>query len=138
MSSAPIPLDEALELTRTGNLWVFRGRKMADRAIQVTTNSPVNHVGMSVVNEDLPPLVASEHRSQSSRLRPALIMRSANATEPRWSSDPMWTYLHSPYMYHRRIQRHEDKDMLGQFFVVRRDTEGSFSRTLTMAGDQHG
>jgi hypothetical protein len=57
MTSAPISLDEALDLTRTGDVWVFRGRKMADRAIQVTTNSPVNYVGMSVVIEDLPPLM---------------------------------------------------------------------------------
>ena len=57
MSSVPISLDEALDLTRTRDVWVFRGRKMADRAIQVTTNSPVNHVGMSVVIEDLPPLM---------------------------------------------------------------------------------
>jgi hypothetical protein len=57
MSSAPIPLDEALDLTRTGDVWVFRGRNVADRAIQVATNSPVNHVGMSVVIEDLPPLM---------------------------------------------------------------------------------
>jgi hypothetical protein len=57
MPSAPIGLDEALDLTRTGDVWVFRGRTMADRVIQVTTNSPVNHVGMSVVVEDLPPLM---------------------------------------------------------------------------------
>ncbi len=57
MSGIPISLDEALDLTRTGDVWLFRGRKMADRAIQVTTNSPVNHVGMSVVVEDLPPLM---------------------------------------------------------------------------------
>jgi hypothetical protein len=50
-------LDEALELTRTGDVWLFRGRSVADRAIQVTTNSPVNHVGMSVVLDDLPPLM---------------------------------------------------------------------------------
>jgi hypothetical protein len=37
-------------------MWVFRGRKAADRAIQVATNSPVSHVGMSVVIGDLPPL----------------------------------------------------------------------------------
>jgi hypothetical protein len=30
---------------------------MADRAIQVATNSPVNHVGMCVAIEDLPPLM---------------------------------------------------------------------------------
>ena len=50
-------LDEAVELTRTGDLWVFRGTSAPDRAIQITTNSPVNHVGMSLVIEDLPPLM---------------------------------------------------------------------------------
>jgi hypothetical protein len=56
----PVPgvtLEEAAGLTRTGDVWLFRGRKPADRAIQVATNSPVNHVGMSVVLEDLPPLL---------------------------------------------------------------------------------
>jgi hypothetical protein len=57
VSGVPIGLDEAVDLTRTGDVWLFRGRTMADRAIQVTTNSPVNHVGMSVVIEDLPPLM---------------------------------------------------------------------------------
>ncbi|MGC4896109.1 hypothetical protein [Micromonospora sp. DT31] len=52
-----ISLDEAVELTRTGDLWVFRGRSMPDRAIQLTTNSPVNHVGMAVVLDDMPPLM---------------------------------------------------------------------------------
>jgi len=52
-----LSLDAAADLTRTGDLWLFRGRKAADRAIQVTTNSPVNHVGMAVVIEDLPPLM---------------------------------------------------------------------------------
>jgi len=52
-----ITLDEAVELTRTGDIWLFRGHTPADRAIQLTTNSPVNHVGMSVVLGDLPPLM---------------------------------------------------------------------------------
>src|SRR3712207_4259313 len=52
-----ISLDEAVELTRTGDVWVFRGRSVPDRAIQFTTNSPVNHVGMSVVLDDMPPLM---------------------------------------------------------------------------------
>ncbi|RCG32885.1 hypothetical protein DQ384_04865 [Sphaerisporangium album] len=57
MSGGSIGLDEAIELTRTGDVWLFRGRTVPDRAIQMTTNSPVNHVGMSVVIEDLPPLM---------------------------------------------------------------------------------
>ena len=57
MPGTSLTLEEALDLTRTGDVWLFRGRSMADRAIRVTTNSPVNHVGMSVVLEDLPPLM---------------------------------------------------------------------------------
>ncbi|TCC55163.1 hypothetical protein E0H73_36880 [Kribbella pittospori] len=52
-----ISLDDATELTRTGDIWLFRGASTADRAIQLTTNSPVNHVGMAIVIEDLPPLM---------------------------------------------------------------------------------
>lgn len=57
MPAASITLDEALDLTRTGDVWLFRGHTAADRAIQLATNSPVNHVGMSVVIGDLPPLM---------------------------------------------------------------------------------
>jgi hypothetical protein len=52
-----ISLGEALEITRTGDLWIFRGRSPADRAIRLGTNSPVNHVGMTVALDDLPPLL---------------------------------------------------------------------------------
>jgi hypothetical protein len=52
-----LTLDEAVDLTRTGDVWIFRGASAADRAIQTLTNSPVNHVGMAVVLEDLPPLL---------------------------------------------------------------------------------
>ena len=38
-------------------MWLFRGRSLADRAIQTVTNSPVNHVGMVVALDDLPPLL---------------------------------------------------------------------------------
>jgi hypothetical protein len=54
---AAISLDEAIDLTRTGDIWIFRGRSGPDRAIQALTNSPVNHVGMSLVVEDMPPLM---------------------------------------------------------------------------------
>jgi hypothetical protein len=57
VSAASITLDEAIDLAGTGDVWLFRGHAMADRAIQVATNSPVNHVGMSVAIEDLPPLM---------------------------------------------------------------------------------
>ncbi|MDP2774680.1 MAG: hypothetical protein Q8O61_14100 [Nocardioides sp.] len=50
-------LDAAVDLTRTGDLWLFRGQSAADHAIRVLTNAPVNHVGMAVVIDDLPPLM---------------------------------------------------------------------------------
>ncbi|MCV7224522.1 guanylate cyclase [Mycolicibacterium komossense] len=50
-------LDHAIEATRTGDIWLFRGGSGPDRAIQTMTNSPVNHVGMTVAIDDLPPLI---------------------------------------------------------------------------------
>lgn len=52
-----VDLDTAVDETRTGDIWIFRGESAADRAIQTLTNSPVNHMGMSVVLDDLPPLM---------------------------------------------------------------------------------
>src|SRR6188472_1318824 len=52
-----VPLDEAVATAATGDLWLFRGRSFADRAIRAVTNSPVNHVGMVVALDDLPPLL---------------------------------------------------------------------------------
>lgn len=57
MTGSRISLDEACELTRTGDVWLFRGHSVADHAIRTLTNAPVNHVGMAVVLEDLPPLM---------------------------------------------------------------------------------
>lgn len=52
-----LTLNQALEETRTGDLWLFRGGSGPDRAIQTLTNAPVNHVGMTVAIDDLPPLI---------------------------------------------------------------------------------
>ena len=57
MTDSQLTLDEAVDLTRTGDLWLFRGTSTADHAIRVLTNAPVNHVGMAVVLDDLPPLM---------------------------------------------------------------------------------
>lgn len=62
----PLDVDDAVHLTRTGDLWLFRGRTFADRAIRAVTNAPVNHVGMAVVIDDLPPLMW--HAELSKRL----------------------------------------------------------------------
>ena len=53
---ATMTFDEAAGQTRTGDVWLFRGTSTADRAIRAFTNSPVNHVGMVIALDDLPPL----------------------------------------------------------------------------------
>jgi hypothetical protein len=55
--TASVSLDQALEATRTGDIWLFRGGSGPDRTIQTLTNSPVNHVGMTVAIDDLQPLI---------------------------------------------------------------------------------
>ena len=82
-----ITLAEALETTRTGDLWIFRGRSTADRAIRLGTNSPVNHVGMTVALEDLPPLL---WHAELGRSLPDL-----------WSGDR-----------HRGVQLHDARDAI--------------------------
>ncbi|MGV0811806.1 guanylate cyclase [Mycolicibacterium boenickei] len=57
MNANTVSLTKALEETRTGDIWLFRGGSGPDRAIQTLTNSPVNHVGMTVAIDDLPPLI---------------------------------------------------------------------------------
>ena len=52
-----LPLDEAVATAATGDIWLFRGRSVADVAIRTLTNAPVNHVGMVVALDDLPPLL---------------------------------------------------------------------------------
>jgi hypothetical protein len=52
-----LSLDDAVATAATGDIWLFRGRSLADRAIQTVTNAPVNHVGMAVAIDDLPPLL---------------------------------------------------------------------------------
>jgi hypothetical protein len=52
-----VTLEHALETAATGDVWLFRGKSFADVAIRTFTNAPVNHVGMVVALDDLPPLL---------------------------------------------------------------------------------
>ena len=56
MTGTTISHADAYATAATGDIWLFRGRSTADRAIQTLTNAPVNHVGMVVALDDLPPV----------------------------------------------------------------------------------
>jgi hypothetical protein len=57
VSASTLAFDEAVATAATGDIWLFRGRSLPDVAIRTVTNSPVNHVGMVVALDDLPPLL---------------------------------------------------------------------------------
>jgi len=57
VGAAALTFEEAVATAATGDVWLFRGRSPADVAIRALTNSPVNHVGMAVALDDLPPLL---------------------------------------------------------------------------------
>ena len=99
MVGSRLDLDAAVDLTRTGDLWLFRGRSAADHAIRVVTNAPVNHVGMAIVLDDLPPLMwhaelgkglrdvwtASHHRGvQLHDLREAVVQWTGRYEQHAW------------------------------------------------------
>ncbi|MEP7091393.1 MAG: hypothetical protein ABI776_14940 [Nocardioidaceae bacterium] len=88
--TSTLALDDAVELTRTGDVWLFRGRSAADHAIRAVTNSPVNHVGMAVVLDDLPPLM------WHAELGRGLV--------------DVWTGT-----FHRGVQLHDLRDAVGQW-----------------------
>ena len=60
-----VSLSEAAAIARSGDLWLFTGHKVADRAIRAATNSPVNHVAVVIAIDDLPPLLWHAELGQS-------------------------------------------------------------------------
>lgn len=57
VNDAVLSLEDAVATASTGDIWLFRGTALADRTIRAATNSPVNHVGMVVALDDMPPLL---------------------------------------------------------------------------------
>jgi len=57
VNDTALALEDAVATAATGDIWLFRGGSMADVTIRALTNSPVNHVGMAVAIDDLPPLL---------------------------------------------------------------------------------
>jgi hypothetical protein len=55
--SGGVTLDQTLDTAATGDIFLFRGKSFADLAIRTFTNAPVNHVGMVVALDDMPPLL---------------------------------------------------------------------------------
>jgi hypothetical protein len=57
VNGTSLSLADAIATASTGDLWLFRGRSLPDLAIRTFTNAPINHVGMVVAIDELPPLL---------------------------------------------------------------------------------
>ncbi|MGH9116673.1 MAG: hypothetical protein ACRD0A_01970 [Acidimicrobiales bacterium] len=91
MRVSALDLDGAVATAVTGDIWLFRGRSIADRAIQTATNSPVNHVGMVVAIDDLPPLLYDPGRFWSGdriELVPPYALSSEIEVPSRLAAEP--------------------------------------------------
>jgi hypothetical protein len=134
VAETALSFDDAIAAAATGDLWLFRGRSLADRAIQTVTNSPVNHVGMVVALDDLPPLLWHAELGRSlpdvwtgERQRGVQLHRLADAAST-------WTGRYGQRAWVRQLQgplerHHEDRLME----VIARFDGRPFPTTLGLA-----
>lgn len=118
----------------TGDVWLFRGRSVADRAIRLFTNSPVNHVGMVIAIDDLSPLIWHAELGASmpnvwtgERDRGAQLHRLDRAVS-------VWTNRYGPQPWFRQIDIGVTADMENQALSVVAEYSGrGFPSTRTLA-----
>ena len=131
---ASMTLSDAIDAAATGDVWLFRGRSAADRAIRLFTNSPVNHVGMVIAIDDLPPLIWHAELGASmpnvwtgERNRGAQLHRLDRAVS-------VWTNRYGQQPWFRQIDIDVTADMENQALSVVAEYSGrSFPTTKTLA-----
>jgi hypothetical protein len=142
-----LTLAEAVTTASTGDVWLFRGRTMADRAIRAVTNSPVNHVGMVVALDDLPPLLwhaelgrslpdvwTGEHQRG---VQLHLLADAVTTWSDRYRQDPWVRLLDGPIERHQEdrlmevIDRYDGRPFPSWLSVGRRWVAGRVRRGRT-------
>ncbi len=133
MPASTLALADAVATAATGDLWLFRGRSLADRAIQTVTNSPVNHVGMVVALDDLPPLLW--HAELGKSLPDVWSGRRQRGVQLHLLGDAVrtWRERYGQRAWVRQLEgtierRHEDRLME----IIDRYDGRPFPRTLTL------
>jgi hypothetical protein len=132
---ASLSLDAAVELTRTGDIWLFRGASAADQAIRTLTNAPVNHVGMAVVLDDLPPLMWHAELGRglidlwSGKHHRGVQLHDLRAAVERWS----WEYGQDAWL--RQLQTPVTREMEDALLRTIARLDGTpFPSTAALAG----
>lgn len=135
MMGTSISLDRALELSRTGDIWLFRGHSVVDRAIRITTNSPVNHVGMSVVIDDLPALIWHAELGRSlPDMWSGVVHRGVQLHNLR-DAVLMWTQRYGQQAWLRQLNRPATREMEDSLLRTIARLDGTpFPSTAGLAG----
>ena len=135
MTQSELSTSQALRNAHTGDIWLFRGRKLADRAIHVATTSPINHVAMAVTLDDLPPLLWHTEIGRSledvwtgEHNRGAQLNLLSEAIE-------VWTEKYEQQAWVRRLDAPITTEMEDQLLRVIAAYQGRpFPRTRQLAG----
>jgi hypothetical protein len=127
-------LHDALAEAATGDVWLFRGKSAADRAIRLFTNSPVNHVGVVLAIDDLPPLIWHAELGASmpnvwtgERERGAQLHVLERAVS-------VWTHRYGQQAWFRQIDIDASAEMENSALAVVDEYSGrAFPSTITLA-----
>lgn len=128
-------LDQALDSTRTGDIWLFRGRSGPDRAIQTLTNSPVNHVGMTVAIDDLPPLIwHAELGNKLTDMWTGTHHRGVQLNDARQAIE-QWLHVYDQRCWLRQLTPYASRDQEDRLLrVVARMDGTAFPTTARLTG----
>ena len=127
-------LAEAASIARTGDVFLFRGRSVADHAIRAVTNSPVNHVGMVLALDDLPPLLW--HAELGSSLPDVWTGEHQRGTQLHRLTDAVstWHHRYGQRAWMRPIDPEVTRPMEDEALRTVNELDGkSFPRPLTLA-----
>ncbi len=131
--SDTITLADAAGMTRTGDVFLFRGTSPADRAIRAFTNSPVNHVGMVLAIDDLPPLL---WHAELSRSTPDVWSgESQRGTQLHRLTDAVstWRHRYGQRAWMRQIDIEVTREMEDEALRVVNELDGkAFPRTTSL------
>lgn len=133
-SASAVSRDDALADARTGDLWLFRGRKAADRAIQVATNAPVNHVAMAVALDDLPPLLW--HTEAGRTLTDVWTLEHHRGVQLNRLDEALevWTTRYRQRAYVRQLDADVSREMEDELLRVVAEQSGTpFPKTRSLA-----
>ncbi|WP_460359473.1 guanylate cyclase [Mycobacterium sp. ZZG] len=127
--------ERALDETRTGDIWLFRGRSGPDRAIQSMTNSPVNHVGMTVAIDDLPPLIwHAELGDKLLDLWTGTYHRGVQLNDLRQAVE-RWTHSYQQRCWLRQLTPHASREQEDRMLRVIARMDGTpFPSTARLTG----